>query len=89
MWPQKKLRSIDLDQACPTFLVLRATFRRGNLLRATNVFTKLKYESSSSLRSSSKNLQIYILHKKQIYLHKINQVSNYWLMSHSTLFFSN
>jgi len=26
-----------LDQACPTFLVLRATFTWGNLLRATNV----------------------------------------------------
>ena len=33
-------------------------------------------------------VRIYILHKKQIYLHKINQGNNYWLMSHLTLFFS-
>jgi len=29
---------VPVCQACPTFLVLRATFTRGNLLRATNVF---------------------------------------------------
>jgi len=34
------LQYIGLVQVCPTFLVLRATFTWGNLLRVTNVFVK-------------------------------------------------
>ena len=32
----------DIDQACPTFLVLRAIFTWGNLLQATNIFVMLQ-----------------------------------------------
>jgi len=37
-WLYEFIDNPSLWQACPTFLVLRATFTRGNLLRATNAF---------------------------------------------------
>jgi len=46
---------IDLYQSCPIFLVLRATFRWGNLARAANVFTILESQTSCNVRN---NLQI-------------------------------
>ena len=39
-------------QACSTFLVLPAIFARGNVLRAANVFTSLKYQLKCNLRKN-------------------------------------
>ena len=40
---------VYIEQVCPTFLLVRATFPEEKLLRATCIFTKIKLQIIASL----------------------------------------